>query len=179
MHELAMEFVDEAQFAKRKGELNTSKLFLQKALALEKFVAIGFPRDEKYDLTRSVFFRSAIPLAIDCASYQEAIELAGLALSSNPHDVIVPEIKELVQIAQEKQEEKVKYKELTGRLIAADISKNQIKLQMDSPNQMISIQVAKELLHQIVKAYWEKVITVESTIQSDGSTFLRNIRQAA
>lgn len=99
MHQIAMEFVDEARIAYQRGEERTAKLFFEKAFYLEKVVALGVPIKEEYQLTRSVFLRSAASLALDCSFQKEAIQLLQLALSTQPHPAIEPELEELLKKA--------------------------------------------------------------------------------
>lgn len=179
MHEIAMEFVDEARLAKQRGDHQTTRLFFQKALSLEKIVVLGVPKGDTYRLTRSVFFRSAASLAINCACYSEAMKLIELALESKPHPAILPELKELKVLVQQQQNLTEERKEITGRLVAADLPNHQIKIQVDKNNEFLSIEVPEDLLLQIVKSYWEERITVDSIIQADGSAFLQEVKLAA
>ncbi|MFK7905009.1 MAG: hypothetical protein AB8B69_07790 [Chitinophagales bacterium] len=96
LHDIAMEFVDEALFAQKRGDGTTAQLFYQKAYNLERTYALSIPKEESYQLSRSVFLRSAATLALDCHKPSEANELATLALEDNPHPAIVPELEEVV-----------------------------------------------------------------------------------
>ena len=78
MHQMAMQFVDEARFAHQRGEERTARLFFEKAFYLEKVVALAAPLQETYRLTRSVFLRSSASLALDCGFNSEAIQLIQL-----------------------------------------------------------------------------------------------------
>ncbi|MGB0932032.1 MAG: hypothetical protein ACPGVB_14705 [Chitinophagales bacterium] len=100
LHDIAMEFVDEALFAQKRGDETTAQLFYQKAYNLERRYALSIPKEESYQLSRSVFLRSAATLALDCDKLSEANELANLALEDNPHPAIVPELEEVVAKAQ-------------------------------------------------------------------------------
>jgi len=55
-----MEFVDEALFAQKRGDETTAQLFYQKAYNLERRYALSIPKEESYQLSRSVFLRSAV-----------------------------------------------------------------------------------------------------------------------
>ena len=96
MHQMAMEFVDEARLAHQRGEERTARLLFEKAFYLEKVVALATPLQETYRLTRSVFLRSAASLALDCGYDNEALQLIQLALSSQPHPAIEPELEGLL-----------------------------------------------------------------------------------
>ncbi len=96
LHDIAMEFVDEALFAQKRGDEATAQLFCQKAYNLERTYALSIPKEESYQLSRSIFLRSAATLALDCQKPSEANELATLALEDNPHPAIVGELEEVL-----------------------------------------------------------------------------------
>ncbi len=100
LHDIAMEFVDEALFAQKRGDETTAQLFYQKAYSLERTYALSIPKEATYQLSRSVFLRSAATLALDCQKPAEASELAQLALEDNPHTAIVTELEEVVAKAE-------------------------------------------------------------------------------
>ncbi|MEM0994198.1 MAG: hypothetical protein AAGI49_14255 [Bacteroidota bacterium] len=179
MHEIAMEFVDEARIAKQRGDLRTTRLFFQKALNLEKIVAINTPEGEDYQLSRSVFFRSAASLAIHSFQYEEALQLVELAMRTEAHPAIVPALKELSEKAKHQQSLAAEVREITGLLVAADIPSHQIKLQMEENNEFLSIEVPEELLSEIVKSYWKEKITVKSIVHMDGSALFKGVQLAA
>ena len=101
LHDIAMEFVDEAFFAQKRGDETTAQLFYQKAYNLERTYALSIPKEESHQLSRSVFLRSAATLALDCQKPSEANELAQLALQDNPHPAIVPELQEVLAKAEQ------------------------------------------------------------------------------
>lgn len=100
LHDIAMEFVDEALFAQKRGDETTAQLFYQKAYNLERTYALSIPKKADYQLSRSIFLRSAATLALDCQKPSEANELAQLALEENPHPAIVAELEEVLAKAQ-------------------------------------------------------------------------------
>lgn len=100
MHQMAVEFIDEARMARHRGEERTAKLFFEKSFNLEKIVEEAIPNEPSYQLTRSVFLRSAATLALDCGFKQEAVRLIQLALSSQPHPAMKPELEALLLTCQ-------------------------------------------------------------------------------
>ena len=100
IHQMAMEFIDEARMAHHRGEEHTARLFFEKSFNLEKIVAEAIPNDPSYQLTRSVFLRSAATLALDCRFKLEAVRLIQLALSSQPHPAMKPELEALLLTCQ-------------------------------------------------------------------------------
>jgi len=146
-----MEFVDEAQMAHRRGEARTARLFFEKAFHLEKVVALAVPTNENYQLTRSVFLRSAATLALDCGFRQEAIQLIQLALSSEPHPAIEPELQELLIRANQQESLAQTDTTITGRLVAADLPNHQIKLQISDTTHLITVFVPEDAFTRIVR----------------------------
>lgn len=179
MHQIAMEFVDEARMAHQRGEARTARLFFEKAFHLEKVVALAVPAKDKYRLTRSVFLRSAATLALDCGFRSEAIQLIQLALSSQPHPAIEPELQELLVRANQQEPHPHTDTTITGRLVAADLPNHQIKLQISDTTHLITVYVPADTFTGIVKEYWDHTVVIEGKTRPDGSIFLQKIRQAA
>ena len=179
MHQMAMEFVDEARLAHQRGEERTARLFFEKAFYLEKLVALAVPAQETYRLTRSVFLRSAAALALDCGFNNEAVQLIQLALSSQPHPAIQPELEELLVKAKQNEFNRDTTTTVTGRLVAADLPSNQIKLQISDSNNLITIFVPEDTFTKIVKEYWDNLVIVHGKTRPDGTIFLQDIQQAA
>ena len=178
MHQIAMEFVDEARIAYQRGEERTAKLFFEKAFYLEKVVALGVPIKEEYQLTRSVFLRSAASLALDCGFQKEAIQLLQLALSTQPHPAIEPELEELLKKANNQEPVQDTFTTIMGRLVSADLPNHQIKLQIDD-SVYLSIFVPDDIFTRIVKDHWDHVVIVKGKTRSDGTIYLQEIQQAA
>ena len=92
LHDIAMEFAEEANFAHKRGEAQTAKLFYQKAFNLEKTYALSFPIKPAYLLSRAVFLRSAAYLALNSGYLKEATNLAKLGLDKTPHPDFIDEL---------------------------------------------------------------------------------------
>ena len=179
MHQIAMEFVDEARSAHQRGEERTARLFFEKAFRLEKVVALAAPMQETYRLTRSVFLRSAASLALDCGLDNEAIQLLQLALSSQPHPAIEPELEELLVKANTQEKHQEATTTVTGRLVGADLPNHQIKLQISDTMHLIAVFVPEDTFTKIIKEYWDNTVIVHGVMRPDGSIHLRDIQQAA
>ncbi len=179
LHQMAMEFVDEARLAHQRGEDPTARLFFEKAFYLEKVVALAAPLQETYKLTRSVFLRSAASLALDCGFTKEAVQLTQLALSSHPHPAIQPELEDLLAKASSQETREEAPMTITGRLVAADLPNHQIKLQLLDTTNLITIRVPEDTVAKIVKEYWDNLVVVRGITRPDGSIYLQDIQQAA
>jgi hypothetical protein len=95
LHEKAMEFCDEAFFAKRNGDLDAFTNFSRQALELETEAANLLKDNFEAEPSRSILYRSAASMAIDCKEYRQAEKLISMALVGNPPNEIVAELREL------------------------------------------------------------------------------------
>lgn len=103
LHEKAMEFYDEAFFAKRKGDASSANKFSRKALELEIQAAEILKDDLDKEPSRSVLYRSAALIAIDCKEYSQAEELIETALAGNISNTTAEELRELLKRVRYKQ----------------------------------------------------------------------------
>jgi phosphotransferase system HPr-like phosphotransfer protein len=94
LHRKAMEFNDEAIIAKSKGE--DPKSFYLSAYEFEKQAYILFSSKSNEEPTRSVLLRSAASLAMMAGLNVEAEKLIGLAISGNPPEEILEELRDLI-----------------------------------------------------------------------------------
>jgi hypothetical protein len=92
-----MEAADRAFIARRKGALAEANTFFRQALEDERAAAMSVLGDAGAEPTRSILFRSAASLAVDCADLREAERLIGLALSGEPPAEIAGELRDLLE----------------------------------------------------------------------------------
>lgn len=95
-HLQAMECADRALIAQRIGDCETAKKLFYEAFVLEKDVALALDSSTE-EPTRSIMFRSAATLALDCDEKREAEKLVCRALAGDPPAEFVRELKELHQ----------------------------------------------------------------------------------
>ncbi len=179
MHDIAMEFADEASFASRKGDLQTARLFLGKALQLEKTFALSLPLDPEFQLTRSVMMRSAATLALEYGDAKEAVNLATTCLSQNPHPAITEDLNEILQRAGKVQTSAPVSFTFTGVLVSADIPNSLIKIQRKSDRQFFTVRVPQDSIESMVKKYWAGLVRIEGKQNPGGIFLLEKIRKAA
>ena len=110
LHEKAMEFHDEAFFAKRKGDLISAMKFSRQALELETQAAERLKDKLDEEPSRSVLYRSAASMAISCEEYRQAEKLIATALAGNPPEEIAEELRDLLEQVNLKQRTKAKSK---------------------------------------------------------------------
>lgn len=94
-HREGMVFMQEALVAQGYGDEEAAHKLFEKAFELEKQAALMLINDFDNEPTRSVLFRSAACLAMDCKKYREAEKLAAQGLAGEPPQSIMNELREL------------------------------------------------------------------------------------
>jgi hypothetical protein len=95
-HIRAMEYVDRAQEARRRGDTATAAQNFDEAFRLEKQAAEAMVPYLDVEPTRSVLLRSATALALKCRREEEAERLACLGLSGKPPAEIRAELRDVL-----------------------------------------------------------------------------------
>jgi len=96
-HHSAMDLADHADRAKRLGEIDKAKEYYLEAFRYESMAAIALKDRLGIEPTRSVFFRSAASLAIECNELREAERMIAFGLTGNPPDEIAEELRDLLE----------------------------------------------------------------------------------
>ena len=96
-HREAMEQTDLALAARHLGDEVLALRHFHKAYELEAQAAAAYATRLDAEPTRSVLFRSAATLALDCRRLPEAEKLVCTALSGNPPDDIAEELRDLLE----------------------------------------------------------------------------------
>ena len=97
IHREAMAIVDDAVMAKLRGDHNLFSELMCKALEKEVEAASLIAGDFPFEPTRSVLYRSAASIALQCNKTREAEKLISNALSGNPPDEIADELRDLLE----------------------------------------------------------------------------------
>ena len=97
LHRQAMEEADLAAMARRKGEVDEALLHFKNAYGLEARAAAGFMEDIKAEPNRSILYRSAASLALDCNFLQDAERLICTALAGIPPPEIADELRDILE----------------------------------------------------------------------------------
>lgn len=97
LHNKAMELAEEASLEKFKGNFERASKLFKRALAKEKAASAQVKSKLKMEPTRSVLYRSAASLALECKSNREAEKLIATALSGNPPREIASELRILLE----------------------------------------------------------------------------------
>lgn len=99
LHEQAMELSEQAFLSKREGNVALAKELSKKAFALESKAAQILKDKPEIEPTRSILYRSAATLAIECGENTQAIDLIKEALNGNPPIEIAIELEILSKVS--------------------------------------------------------------------------------
>jgi len=179
LHDIAMEFAEEANFAHKRGEKQIAKLFYQKAFNLEKTYALSFPAKPVYLLSRAVFLRSAAYLAFNSGYLKEAANLAQLGLEKTPHPDFIEEFQNIIKQSKTPKKETQTEVSIQGILTFADLSKKQIKIKDSFSEQVYTIHVPHISLEELVLSYWAKSVFIKGIADNKGSIQLAEIKKVA
>ncbi|MDQ2806764.1 MAG: hypothetical protein M3Z04_07580 [Chloroflexota bacterium] len=102
LHRKAMALVDQGFAARRLGNAAAARDLLRCALELEAAAAQMLEADFAAEPSRSVLYRSAATLAIDCLELHQAEQLISAGLAGHPPTAIANELRELLQQIQAK-----------------------------------------------------------------------------
>ena len=96
LHRTAMALVDQGFAAQRLGNTARAQALLHQALDLETQAAHQLATDFAAEPSRSVLYRSAATLAIDCQELHQAEQLIHMGLAGHPPTAIADELRELL-----------------------------------------------------------------------------------
>lgn len=98
-HREAMELADRAMMARITGDVEAARSLLRQAFEKERTAALELLRDDGPEPTRSVLFRSAASLALECGEPREGERLASCGLAGLPPEPIADELRELIDLS--------------------------------------------------------------------------------
>lgn len=99
LHDKAMEYVDFAMFAKRRGDEEEARRLYEEAYANEVAGIEALEEHERVEPWRSVLHRSAAWIAINCDRPRDAEKIAAKALAEEPHPEIAEELRDVLEKA--------------------------------------------------------------------------------
>ena len=160
-----------AMVAEFKGEIEESLRFFELAFEAEKQAALSLLANFDNEPTRSITFRSAAALAMDCKKYEEAKKMVHFGLAGNPPEDIAQELMDIYErVHQEmrllaipsaakttKTTKQQSYFWLQGILKMADAQKHKITI-VSEDSQSATVIVPKGLGH-IVRSYWDENVS--------------------
>ncbi len=95
LHNKAMDMAEKAFVARLKGDLQQAGQLFRKAFENEAQAARLVPDLPSSEPTRSILYRSAASLAIDCSEYREAERLIVAGFAGSPPEEIADELREI------------------------------------------------------------------------------------
>jgi hypothetical protein len=168
LHREAMKYAQDAIVADAKGEKAAAFTLYEQAFALEKEAANLFILSFEKEPTRSVLFRSAASLAMNCKQYDEAKRMIHLGLAGNAPDEIVDELLQLSKqidkaLKGAKMPPMIKKPKpqpfwVKGILKSADAQTR--KMTLVSEDSKPSVVLVPQGLSAIVRDYWEQNMSV-------------------
>jgi hypothetical protein len=96
-HHLAMQLTDDALAARRKGDHSTSIQYFRAAFEAERRAAEALFASFDIEPTRSILYRSAGYLALDCGETREAERMAAAGLTGTPPSDIAEQLRDLIE----------------------------------------------------------------------------------
>ncbi len=97
LHQKAMELAEQAAAARLAGLTDKYKRLTAEALSLEAEAAKSFAAGSNLEPTRSILYRSAAALAVECQELRVAEQLISAALAGNPPSEIADELRDLLE----------------------------------------------------------------------------------
>ncbi len=99
LHNEAMECVDRAFFARKRGDEKAARQLFEEAFAKESAAIDALEEREREEPMYYVLHRSAATLALDCGLFREAEKIAAKALAGEPYAEIVDELRDVLEEA--------------------------------------------------------------------------------
>ncbi len=100
LHEKAMDMAETASVARLRGDAEQAERLYRQALRYEAGAAGMVPTLLSCEPSRSVLYRSAASLALDCGEVREAEQLAAAGLAGHPPGDIADELRDLLGSAE-------------------------------------------------------------------------------
>ncbi len=99
LHEKAMKLAQLVLVARHQGDIQQAEELARQALGYEVSAADLIPYNDSSEPTRSIFYRSAASLALQCNEFDFALKLVAKGLSGYPPEEIKQELKDLYEQA--------------------------------------------------------------------------------
>jgi hypothetical protein len=163
-HDKAMMLAQEAIMARIRRNENEAQVLYKQSFELEREAAYIYAERFDKEPIRSILYRSAASLAIECFLYKEAALLIQEGQSSNTPLDVMHEFEELTDKMRLSNTEQAQPFWISGVLKRVDADKSTIKLASKAtdtvPQTDYTINVMSETLNKLVKNYWGDIINV-------------------
>ncbi len=97
LHKASMECVDKALISRDEGDIEKATGHFLVAYQKEQEAASKFKYREESEPTRSILYRSAASLALECGRTRESERLVSMALAGNPPEEIAKELRDILE----------------------------------------------------------------------------------
>lgn len=180
MHDMAMEFYDQAKLSKIKGKDEAYQQLLKKAYLIEREAALKMPLEEADNYWQYMLIRSAAHLAYQCGEQEQALQLVYWGLAGNPpvyeknHLEYLLEQLEMTTFMLSKSD--ATQKTLYGILSAADLDQEQITVRGIEKEQVRVLKISKAIIQKTARHLIGELIRVEGKILNDGAMMVEQIR---
>jgi hypothetical protein len=159
-----MTLAQEAIMARVRKNENKAQMLYKQSFDLEREAAYIYAERFDKEPIRSILYRSAASLAIECHLYQEADLLIQQGQTSDTPIDVVEEFQELKEQMQLPRTEQAQPFWISGVLKRVYADKNTIQLASKAtdtiPQTDYTINVVSETLDKLVKDYWGVIINV-------------------
>jgi hypothetical protein len=164
IHDKAMTLAQEAIMARIRHDENKAQMLYRQSFDLEREAAYIYAERFDKEPIRSILYRSAASLAIECLMYQEADLLIQQGQTSDTPIDVMEEFQELKEQMQLPRPEQAQPFWISGVLKRVYADKNTIQLASKAtdtiPQTDYTINVVSETLNKLVKNYWGDIINV-------------------
>jgi hypothetical protein len=179
MHDMAMEFYDQAKLSKIKGQEEEYNQLLQKAYLVEREAALKMPAEESDNYWQYMLIRSAAHLAHQCGEYKQALQLVYWGLAGHPPVYEKTHLENLLKeltANSSKEVTSASQKILYGILSAADLDSGQITIRSIENEQLRVINISKTMIQKTARYLIGEVIRVEGKVSDNGGVIVERIR---
>jgi hypothetical protein len=164
VHRKAMLLAQDAHVAQFNGNNTAALPLFSAAFDLEREAALDLADDLAKEPTRSVLFRSAASLAMNCGRFEEGQAMVKMGLAGNPPHEIAEELREVcekIKTLKQKADNQTTYITLIGILKIADAEKKYIKIVPTQGNKSFNHKInVTNGLTDMVKSFFDEVVSV-------------------
>ena len=192
LHREAMNLSCKAMMLKLQGDRESAIPFQESAFEKEKEAALLLFDEFELEPSRSVLFRSAASLAMECMRIQEAERMVAMGLAGRPPEEIADELRDLLEqihFARKLSSKGEEHKncepldknneiiELRGVLRFADSIEKSGKIKIvDEENNVRAVKIPLSLVGDIVRSLFDENILIRCEQQTDPQGKTRLIR---
>ncbi len=158
-HEAAMKYAELAAVANLKGTKQEADILFRQAYENESNAAKLLSDNYMAEPTRSILFRSAATLAIQCHKYLEAEKLVALGLIGNPPEDVADELRDLFDVVNFN-----RHLEVKGLILDED----EMQLSISGPAVSAGVAPSEQLINRLEDA---RILILRTISRLKGNPF--------